>query len=389
MKSFQKAFRSSITVLLLCACMVYSCQHAKLHVGESHEAITPDSQDLKPPAKQHIAARTPQSLGTEMVTSSSDTSPDTQQDTLTNLSRSVAGLPQGSVAAATHTAITKGTSDSSLVKKRPASPLESAQVVQSIAAKQAKKEAVSPAHKAWFTSFTQAVSQIEQDLDNEASWDVMEDVLSEGAKHDFLTKSIVCPNDNNPATDYEYTPLHYVAARGLLTLVKELVTYEKIPVNIQTKGNKNTPLHLAASRGEVDVVEFLLAQGADPNLVDDEESSALHYAAAGRDGEMNREVIECLVKNGADIKKFVDKNTSMLDMAVIAANIPVIEYWEDNYANSLDPDIDVLTKAALRLAKYRYNSYPAERNSLAEIIRILKKILKDRQDKHQDTHATK
>ena len=131
----------------------------------------------------------------------------------------------------------------------------------------------------------------------------MEDLLYEGKHNDFLRASVMCPNDINPITDYEYTPLHYAASIGLLTLVKELVTYECVPVDIQTQENRHTPLHLASSRGHLDVVQFLIAQGADLHLIDSEGGGALHYAAAGRQGVRNRDVIEYLVARGADIKK--------------------------------------------------------------------------------------
>jgi uncharacterized protein YcgI (DUF1989 family) len=44
----------------------------------------------------------------------------------------------------------------------------------------------------------------------------MEKLLDEGAENNWLTASITCPNDSNPAAEYEYTPLHYAAAKDLL-----------------------------------------------------------------------------------------------------------------------------------------------------------------------------
>ena len=79
----------------------------------------------------------------------------------------------------------------------------------------------------------------------------------------------------------------------------------------------------------------------------------------------------------------------MLDVAVIASNLAVIEYWEDTYVNNSDPDIDILTKKALMLAKYRLKHVPQERRIQSTIIRILKKFLKARQDKNKGTHAAK
>jgi ankyrin repeat protein len=103
--------------------------------------------------------------------------------------------------------------------------------------------------------------------------------------------------------------LHYAAAKGLLELVKELVERRNVSVNIQTYNNKSTPLHLAASRGHLDVVEFLVNQGANPNITDGEGGSALHYAAAGRRGEMNRDVIEYLAGKSAALKESLKKST--------------------------------------------------------------------------------
>jgi ankyrin repeat protein len=273
-------------------------------------------------------------------------------------------------------------------RKKSATTQASRQETQVIISEQARKETSLSAHKAWFASFTQAVVQIEQDLENDAAWDAVEKVLIEGKKCDFLIKSIVCPNDSNSTAEYEYTPLHYAAARGILSLVRNLVIDKQVSVDIQTQNKKNTPLHLASSRGYLDIVECLIKYGADLNLPDSKGGSALHYAAAGKKGEMNRDVIEYLVAGGADFKKKVPSSgTSMLDVAVMSGNTPVIEYWEDNYKNDLDVTVDVMTQEALALAKYRFKKYSQERGIQKEIIKILKGIMKTRQAKKQGCNA--
>jgi hypothetical protein len=216
-----------------------------------------------------------------------------------------------------------------------------------------EKRAPSLSHEAWFQAFVEATQLIEQDTSNEAAWERMNLLLDQGVEHAFLSLSITYPNDSNPTTPYEYTPLHYAAARGLLTLVRKMIEHYEVPVEIQTHVNKNTPLHLAASRGHLDVVMFLVCQGADPNNTDSEGGSALHYAAAGRCGEMSRDVIEYLVASGAVLKKSPRIEDSLLVLAVFSGNVPVVEYWVDTFLSNSDAEADKMieTRRALKISK--------------------------------------
>jgi hypothetical protein len=76
----------------------------------------------------------------------------------------------------------------------------------------------------------------------------------------------------------------------------------------------DTALHLAASGCRVEIVQLLLAAGADPNArMNHRESRPLHYAADGQfanphwDPKQQVETILCLIKSGADIDA-PDKN---------------------------------------------------------------------------------
>jgi hypothetical protein len=59
----------------------------------------------------------------------------------------------------------------------------------------------------------------------------------------------------------------------------------------------DTPLHTAASEGHKDVVELLLANGADVNVVDQNDETPLHGAA----GHGQKDVVELLLSKGADV----------------------------------------------------------------------------------------
>jgi hypothetical protein len=75
------------------------------------------------------------------------------------------------------------------------------------------------------------------------------------------------------------TPLALAAANGHADLVDLLNNYQA-QVNARGNSRGQTALSLAASNGRAKAVEFLLANGADPNLRDDDELSPMVYAQA-------------------------------------------------------------------------------------------------------------
>eukprot|EP01027_Heterolobosea_sp_BB2_P014661 GEZU01021028.1.p1 GENE.GEZU01021028.1~~GEZU01021028.1.p1 ORF type:complete len:215 (-),score=56.31 GEZU01021028.1:20-664(-) len=68
-------------------------------------------------------------------------------------------------------------------------------------------------------------------------------------------------------------------------------------VNIKEQRNQVTPLHWAAREGKLNVLEFLLENGADINFQDKDGYSALHYAALNG----HTDVVRHLVKEGANV----------------------------------------------------------------------------------------
>jgi len=90
--------------------------------------------------------------------------------------------------------------------------------------------------------------------------------------------------------------LQEVAAVGDVGLVRALIE-EGIGVDAIEDGFCKTALHRAAISGHKDVVELLLAEGADIDARDSYAASSLHYAV--RRG--HKDVAELLITNGADV----------------------------------------------------------------------------------------
>ncbi len=90
--------------------------------------------------------------------------------------------------------------------------------------------------------------------------------------------------------------IHDAAAKGELAKVKTILAQNPQLVNSQGMNNW-VPLHFAVYSGHKDVVELLVAKGADPNAKDEEDRTVLHWAAAGN----YTEIMTILLANGAEV----------------------------------------------------------------------------------------
>jgi len=95
--------------------------------------------------------------------------------------------------------------------------------------------------------------------------------------------------------------------------------------NINGK-NRERPLHWAALSGNIEIVNFLLDNGAEINVVDAQQMTALHWAA----WQGQPEVVKVLVTRGAEINKINISNQTPLDRAINDGK-PAVE----NYLKSI------------------------------------------------------
>jgi ankyrin repeat protein len=88
------------------------------------------------------------------------------------------------------------------------------------------------------------------------------------------------------------------------------------PVNAKGERAGQTPLQWAAYRADKDLVELLLAKGADVNVKDDIGQTPLHYAAPSWHLEDSKEVAELLLARGADINAKDENGVTPIHMAL-------------------------------------------------------------------------
>ena len=111
-------------------------------------------------------------------------------------------------------------------------------------------------------------------------------------------------------------PLYFAAESGLCGLVERLVIKHPQQVN-QQGGQYGTPLHASVEGEHIEVVQFLLAHGADINS--SQYTSPLHMAS--RNGHL--EIGRYLLNHGADVNREEDGGSTPLHLAVANGHLEV------------------------------------------------------------------
>lgn len=113
------------------------------------------------------------------------------------------------------------------------------------------------------------------------------------------------------------TPLHLAirASRPNLKVIQLLID----PKSLATiNHNGNSPLHTAIIASHDDVIEFLIKNGADLTIVDNDGESPLHVIL--RDSLPNRKILQLLIDSGADLKATDKEGNTPLHTAIQVAH---------------------------------------------------------------------
>lgn len=123
--------------------------------------------------------------------------------------------------------------------------------------------------------------------------------------NEFKDKIDPCKPD-----EYGTTPLHAIAANGLVELLSIIVKIPGINLNVKT-GSGNTPLHYAALNGNNKIIKILLDAGADPKVKNDQGQTA-YYEAASRfadkktNDDKDAEAVDMLLGPDSEIPASID-----------------------------------------------------------------------------------
>lgn len=125
--------------------------------------------------------------------------------------------------------------------------------------------------------------------------------------------------DIDVTDDKNWTALLYATAQGHIEVVRFLLEEEADP-KIGTIMFGLTPLHIAATKGDIQIVELLINK-VDVDFRDSERFTPLSYAAMNG----HKEVVQLLVAKGADIQSRDEKGKTPLDYATQNGHLDIIE----------------------------------------------------------------
>ncbi len=150
----------------------------------------------------------------------------------------------------------------------------------------------------------------------------------------------------DPDTVVEDGPIVFYALQSIASFpgssrfrtesLRFLNLFHKYGANFKAKDNtKRTLLHVAAQRKEFAAVEMLLAEGLDPNAIDDTGQSPLHKALEFPRGTLSLEntaIVRSLLKKGSQLDSVDHRGNTPLHIAAAEINFDALDLLLDKGA---------------------------------------------------------
>lgn len=157
-----------------------------------------------------------------------------------------------------------------------------------------------------------------------------------------------------------------IFAKADLDILKYLLSFEENDVNKKTHDGR-TYLFWSASSGNLELVNYLLDNGARVDIIDDKGSSPLIFAAAG--GQIDTKIYDALIAKGANVVTETSKDgaNALLLLIPKLSDFTIVDYFEtkgislndkDNYGNGVfnytakSGNIDMLKKLVAKGIEY-------------------------------------
>lgn len=155
--------------------------------------------------------------------------------------------------------------------------------------------------------------------------EVMRRLLEEGITVEDLYLGTM-PAIMEAAREKEYANIEFLIAQGA-------------DIDALDENDKHNALTYVLDEGDAETATFLLERGADPNMTDAVGMAPLHYAA----GKGMVETVEVLLEHGADPDNVNDQGMSILQLAVMTRNVEVVRALVEGGASAGKPDPDGAT----------------------------------------------
>ena len=176
----------------------------------------------------------------------------------------------------------------------------------------------------------------------------------------------VCVTDNKGDTCLSLT-----AANGRTETVRYLVGLPEVDVNIADEKDF-TALHSAVDEGHVDVVQVLIAAGADIEAKDEMGRTPLHVASENG----NMAIVKMLVKAGADVRVAQNEGDTYIDIASAKGHTDTVRYLMNL------PEVDV--KQTDKLGNTALEAALEQGNAMKEEMKALQEMMKSVMDQQKE-----